>query len=134
MMKNAFSFILKALFILKIFKLLSRLFYNAEKQVGQKDQVNFNIYEVATWEKNHYNTLLSNISRVQGNQTTKFGKLIKYNKINIFLQKLYTNCGGEVLARPFSKKSKLNISLNQQSKVLHRLFLVVSKSSAIEIY
>ena len=58
-------------------------------------------------KKNHYNTLLPNISRVQGNQTTKFGKLIKYNKINIFLQKLYTKCGGEALARPFLKNQNL---------------------------
>ena len=34
MMKNAFYFILKALFVLKIFKFLSRLFGHVEKTVG----------------------------------------------------------------------------------------------------
>ena len=34
--------------------------------------------------------ILPNISQRKGNQTTKFGQLIEYNKINIFLQKL---CG-----------------------------------------
>ena len=34
--------------------------------------------------------ILPNISQRKGNQTKKFGQLIEYNKINIFLQKL---CG-----------------------------------------
>ena len=43
----------------------------------------------------------------------KFGQLIEYNMTNIFLEKSYTKCGGENTARPFSKKSKLTISLDQ---------------------
>ena len=31
--------------------------------------------------------ILLNISQSKGNQTMKFGQLIEYNKINIFLQK-----------------------------------------------
>ena len=31
--------------------------------------------------------ILPNISRSNGNQTMKFGQLIKYNMINIFLEK-----------------------------------------------
>ena len=41
-----------------------------------------------------------------------FGQLIEYNVRNIFLEKSYTKCGGETIARPFSKKSKLGISLD----------------------
>ena len=41
---------------------------------------------------------------------------------NIFLEKSYTKCGRETNPMPFSKKSKLGISLNQYSKVLHVLF------------
>ena len=37
---------------------------------------------------------------------------------NVFLKKLYTECRGETISRPFSKKAKLSISLDQQSKVL----------------
>ena len=33
--------------------------------------------------------ILLNISQSKGNQTMKFGRLIKYNKINILLQKLW---------------------------------------------
>ena len=42
----------------------------------------------------------------------KFGQLIEYDMINIFLEK-YTKCGGETIPRLFSKKLKLSISLGQ---------------------
>ena len=51
--------------------------------------------------------ILPNISRSKGNQTMKFGQLIKYDMRNIFLEKLYTKCGGETIPRPFSKKTKI---------------------------
>ena len=47
---------------------------------------------------------LLNISRTKGNQTIKFGQLIKYNIRNIFLEKSYTKCGGETIPRPLSEK------------------------------
>ena len=43
----------------------------------------------------------------------KFGKLIEYNVRNIFLENSYIKYGGETIPTPFSKKSKLNISLDQ---------------------
>ena len=43
----------------------------------------------------------------------KFDQLIEYNMINIFLEKSYTKGGGETVPRPFSKKLKFNISLDQ---------------------
>ena len=43
----------------------------------------------------------------------KFGELINYNMRNIFLEKSYTECGGETCLRPFSEKLKLSISLDQ---------------------
>ena len=49
----------------------------------------------------------------KSNQTIKFGQLIKCNMRNIFVEKSYTLCGGETIPRPFSKKSKLSISLYQ---------------------
>ena len=51
---------------------------------------------------------------------------------NIFLEKSYTKCGGETILRPFSKKWKLSISLDQYSKVLHILFLLFAKFRTIE--
>ena len=47
--------------------------------------------------------ILPNISRSKGNQAMKFGQLVKYNMRNIFLEKSYTKCGGETIARPVLK-------------------------------
>ena len=43
---------------------------------------------------------------------------------NTFLEKSYTKCGGQIIPRPFSKKSKLSISLDQNFKVLYIFFIV----------
>ena len=59
---------------------------------------------------------LPNITKSKDNQTMKFTHLIQYNMRTIFLEILYTKCGGETVLRPFSKKSKLSISLNKQSQ------------------
>ena len=52
MMECAFYFI----FVLKIFKPLSRLFGHVEKRLDKKDKVNFEIYDVTAWLTNNYNT------------------------------------------------------------------------------
>ena len=54
----------------------------------------------------------------------KIGQSLEYTNRNIFLEKLYTKCGGKTIPRPFSKKSKLSVSLDQQFKVLQFLFIV----------
>ena len=48
----------------------------------------------------------------------KFGQLVEYNVRNIFLEKSYTKWLGETSPRPFSKKSKLGISLDQHYNFL----------------
>ena len=40
--------------------------------------------------------IIPNISISKVNQTMKFGQIIEYNMRNIFLEKSYTKCGGEV--------------------------------------
>ena len=57
--------------------------------------------------------ILPNISGSKGNQTMKFGQLIKCNLRNICLEQSHTKCGGETSPRLFSKKLKLSISLDQ---------------------
>ena len=74
--------------------------------------------------------ILTNILS-KDNQTMKFGQLTEYilkkkKEKNIFLEKVYTKCGGETIPRPsvknqFSKKSKLSLSLDQMSDVLYSL-------------
>ena len=78
--------------------------------------------------------ILHNILRSKGNHTMTFSQLIEYNMKNIFLEKSYIECGEETIPRPFSKKSKSSIFLDQQSKVLYSLFLLYVKFKAITIY
>ena len=99
-MENAFYLMLKALFILEIFAFLPRLF-GYVKKLDQKAKVNFKIYAIH---------ILSNMSRSKVNQTIKFGQLIKYKIIYIFLGKSYTKCGREASLRLFHKKSYKTLS------------------------
>ena len=54
----------------------------------------------------------------------KFGQLIEYKSRNIFLEELYTKCGGEARPRLFYKNSKLSISPDQQPEMLQSFFLL----------
>ena len=57
--------------------------------------------------------ILPHISRNKDNQTMKLGQLIEYNMRNIFGEKSNPKCGRETIPRPFSKNSKLSMSLDQ---------------------
>ena len=76
---------------------------------------------------------LPNILRSKDNQAMKFGQLIEHNMRNVFVEKSYTIFAGETIRRPLSKKSKLNITLDQQRKDLNSLFLLYVNLKAIEI-
>ena len=54
-MKNAFYFMLKALFVLEIFT----LFGYVEKRLDKKADFNFKIYDVTGWAANNYNIFLN---------------------------------------------------------------------------
>ena len=74
--------------------------------------------------------ILPNILRSKENLTMKFGQLIEY-VMNIFLEISYTKCGGEGKSRPIYVKSKLSLSLDQQSEILYSLFL---SGVQVEVY
>ena len=57
--------------------------------------------------------ILLNISRIKDNLAMKFGPVIEYKMWKTFLEKSYLKCGRETIPRPFSKKSKLSIFLDQ---------------------
>ena len=124
MMKTAFYFMLKALFVLEILTFLSWLLGYVGNRPDKKAMFNFKIYNATDWTTNSHKHILFNISRSKGNETMKCGQLIKYNMRNILLEKSYIRCGGETSSGPFYKKSKLSISLNQQSEMLKFVFIV----------
>ena len=98
MIKNAFYFTSKPLFVLNYLMFFLCFFGKAEKQLDQKDNVNFRIYDIATREANNYNTL-----RSKGNQTMKFGQLIEYNRETSFLKNHTKNVGERLFQDPFLK-------------------------------
>ena len=57
----------------------------------------------------------------------KIRQLIEYKVKNIILEKSYTKCGREGNSRPFYKKSKLGISVDQQSETLYSFFYSMSQ-------
>ena len=52
---------------------------------------------------------MPNISRYKDNQVMRFGHIIEYNMINIFIEKSYSKYGGETSPRLYFKKSKLSL-------------------------
>ena len=52
-------------------------------------------------------------------------KFDEYYMRNFFVEKSYTKCDGETYSRLFSKKSKLNISLNLKSEISDSFFFYV---------
>ena len=57
--------------------------------------------------------ILANISRSKGKKAMKFGQFIERNMRNIFLEKLCTKCDVKTIPRPFSKKLKSSLSMDQ---------------------
>ena len=78
--------------------------------------------------------VLPNIVRNKDNQAIKFGQLREYNMKNIFIEKPCTKYGGETSPRPFSKKLKLSISLDQQFEFLFSSFYCISKWMTTTMY
>ena len=97
-----FHFILKALFVLKIFKFLSRLFGHVRKpSLIREIRLTSKFITSQPGLQTIVRHILSNISQGKGNQTMKFGQLIEYNERNIFfLQKLCGKWDRETSSRP----------------------------------
>ena len=102
--ENTFYFILKAIFVLKIFKFLWRLFCHVGKNgLIRKISVTSKLMMSQPGLQTIAIHILPNISQSKNNQTIKCDQLIKYNKRNIFLQKLCGKWG-----RKTSSRSLLN--------------------------
>ena len=88
-MENAFYFILKALFSLEIFQFFVMTFWSCrENGLIRKVRLTSKFMASQPGLPAIVIHILLNISQSKGNQTMKFGQLIKYNKGNI-LQKVW---------------------------------------------
>ena len=98
-MKNAFYFILKALFVLKIFNFLSWLYGNVKNSLIRKIiLISKFMTSQPVWQRITIH-ILYNILQSKSNQTMKSGQILKYNKENIFLQKSCRKRGTEASSR-----------------------------------
>ena len=100
MMRNAFYFILKALFVLKIFKFFTSFWSCRKNGSIRKIGITSKFMASQPGLQTVAIHILSSISKSKGNQTMKFGQLIEYNKRNIFLQNLCGKWGRETSFRP----------------------------------
>ena len=86
--KNAFYFLLKIVFVLKIFKfLISTFLVKWENGLMRKLRLISKFMTLLSGKQAIVIHVLSNIPRCKGNQTMKFGQLIEYNVTQFFLQK-----------------------------------------------
>ena len=100
-MKNAFYFLLKIVFVLKIFKFLIFTFLvKWENGLMRKLRLISKFMTLLSGKQAIVIHVLSNIPRCKGNQTMKFGQLIEYNVTQFFLQKWCWKWGSETNSRP----------------------------------
>ena len=98
-MKYAFSFMLKVLFVLKLFKALSWLFRQVGKWADDKEaKINFKVY-VGIYKQIITKYVLPKISRSKSNQAMEFGQIIDHDVRNIFLQKSCKEWGRETSSK-----------------------------------
>ena len=84
--KNAFYVTLKALFVLKIFEVLSRLFSHVGKRLDKRTKVRFKVMMSHTDKQIITIHILPNISRKESNQVMKFGQLIFFYKYELHIK------------------------------------------------
>ena len=93
----------KALFALKIFKVLSWLFGHVAKRLDKKVKVNFKFYDAIAWLTNNCNTHITQYLENKGKQIMKFGQLIECKMRNIFCKNHTQNMVEKLVPDPFLK-------------------------------
>ena len=110
MMKNAFYFILKALFCSWYIYIFVLLFGYVEKRLEKKAMVNFKTHDVKDWTTNNCNTHIAQYLQKKTQPCNEIWSLnLKYHTQNMV---------DRLVPEPFYKNSKLSISLDQHSEML----------------
>ena len=85
-MKNAFCFIWKVVFVLKIFKFCPNIFGHVVKWLVKKNKLISKFMTSSTTKQIITMHILPTVSRSKVNQTSKFGQLIECNVRKNFLR------------------------------------------------
>ena len=102
--KNVFNFILKAIFVLTIFELISWIFGHAGKRLKKNLRLISKFITSQEGKQIIAIHILPNISNSKDNQTKKFSNLIEYS-MEIFFSKNYAqNTVEKLVQNPFIKK------------------------------
>ena len=109
LMKNAFYFMLIAIFVLEIFTFLPWLFGYVKIGMIKKLRLVSKFMSSQTGQQIIPIHILSNISRGKGNQEISFGQLIKHNIRNKFLQQSCRKWSSGTSARSLFFKKELYI-------------------------
>ena len=106
-------FTLNTLLVLMIFKFLFWISVMSKNDLIRKIRLISKFMTPQSGKQIVAKHILTNISRRKGNQAMIFGQFIERNMRNFFF---------DTFPIPFSKKTKLSISLDQYSKVSYSLF------------
>ena len=107
MMKNAFYFMLKAFFALKIFTFFGLIFWSCRNGLMKKLRLISKFMTSQAGQKTITIHILPNLPRSKSNhQAMKFGQLVEYNIRYIFLQKSCKKWCRETNPRPLSVSEK----------------------------
>ena len=110
MMKNAFHFMLKALFVLKIFTFFVLIFWSCRNGLMKKLSLISKFMTSQAAQKTITIHILPNLRKSKSNhQAMKFGRLVEYNIRYIFLQKSWKKWCRETNSRPLSFSEKSSI-------------------------
>ena len=115
-------FTLNTLLVLMIFKFLFWISVMSKNDLIRKIRLISKFMTPQSGKQIVAKHILTNISRRKGNQAMIFGQFIERNMRNFFFENSYTKCDRDIFPIPFSKKTKLSISLDQYSKVSYSLF------------
>ena len=77
-------------------------FGHVEHRLNWKGKVNFNFFDIATWETNYSNTHIAQYLK-KYRQSDTF-QLIEYSIRSIFLERPFANCDGEIISKTFPKR------------------------------
>ena len=96
-----------------------------------RKKLNFKICDLTMREANNCNAHIAQYLK-KGNQTVNLGQLIKFNTGNIFLEKSFTKCGGEIFSDRFINNENSAYLWINSLKFCTVSFCVYTKLMAIE--
>ena len=114
MREQSFFFHLKLPLFLRNLDLYPDIFDHVGKQFLEKVNLNFKISDVTEWASNNYNTRIAHCIKMQRQLGNEIWSANRIYHDKIFLDQSYAKCNVETSLSPLDRKSKFNLSQDQQ--------------------